>query len=150
MNVRRRNFSRSPLEQGRHFSPFVVPVSADGLRGKEAKLLLKNLSAWLAEKWEKPFSEVCGYVNARMSIAIVKAVHLCLHGSRIPTSKICSSRPPEPGRILGRFKLKTKLVQTEGKVMQITPVDRTLIDSSMAKGPSHAHTPREPWYFSGI
>jgi hypothetical protein len=27
--------------------------------GKEAKILLKKLSARLAEKWEKPYSEVC-------------------------------------------------------------------------------------------
>jgi hypothetical protein len=35
----------------------------DGLLGKEAKILLRKLSAMLAEKWEKPCSEVCGYVN---------------------------------------------------------------------------------------
>jgi hypothetical protein len=40
------------LEQRRHFSQFVV--SADGLLGEEAKILLRKLSAMLAEKWEKP------------------------------------------------------------------------------------------------
>ena len=79
------------LEQRRHFSPFVV--SADGLLGKEAKILLRKLSAMLAEKWEKPYSEVCGYVNARMSIAIVRATHLCIRGSRIPTGKMCNRLP---------------------------------------------------------
>jgi hypothetical protein len=49
------------LEQRRHFSPFLV--SADGLLSKEAKTLLKKLSALLAEKWEKPCSQVCGCVN---------------------------------------------------------------------------------------
>jgi hypothetical protein len=53
----------------------------DGLLGKEAKTLLKKLSTLLAEKWEKPCSEVCGYGNARMSIAVVRATHLCLRGS---------------------------------------------------------------------
>jgi hypothetical protein len=38
--------------------------------------LLKKLSALLAEKWEKPYSEICGYVNARMSIAMVRATGL--------------------------------------------------------------------------
>jgi hypothetical protein len=51
-----------------------------GLLGKEAKTLLKRLSALLSEKWEKPYSEVCGYVNAQISIAIVRATHLCLRG----------------------------------------------------------------------
>jgi hypothetical protein len=85
---------RACLEQRRHcFSPFVV--SADGLLGEEAKILLRKLSAVLAEKWEKPHSEVCGCVkNARMrSIAIVRATHLCIRGSRIPTGKMCNRLP---------------------------------------------------------
>jgi hypothetical protein len=68
-------------------------VSTDGLIGKEAKALLKKLSSFLAEKWEKPYSVVCGYVNAQMSIAIVRATHLCLRGSRIPTSQMSDRRP---------------------------------------------------------
>ena len=45
------------LNQRRHFTPFVV--STDGLVGKEATTLLKKLSAILAEKTGKPYSEVC-------------------------------------------------------------------------------------------
>ena len=79
------------LEQRRHFTPFVV--STDGLIGKEAKATLQRLSARLAEKWGKAYSQVCGFVNARMSIAIVRATHLCLRGSRIPTSQMSNRRP---------------------------------------------------------
>ena len=43
----------------------------DGLIGKEAKTLLKRLSALLSEKWEKPYFNVCGYVNAKISITNV-------------------------------------------------------------------------------
>jgi hypothetical protein len=75
-----------------HFTPFVV--STDGLIGKEANTLLKKVSSLLAEKWKKPYSVVCGYVNAQMSIAIVRATHLCLRGSRIPTSQM-SNRCPQ-------------------------------------------------------
>jgi hypothetical protein len=57
-----------------HVPPFVV--STDGLFGKEAKIVLTRLALMLTEKWGKPYSEVCGYVNARMSIAIVYATHL--------------------------------------------------------------------------
>jgi hypothetical protein len=39
-------------------------VSTDGLLGKEAKTLLKKMFALLAKKWEKLYSEVCGYANA--------------------------------------------------------------------------------------
>ena len=88
---KKRKYLKSCLEQRRHFTPFVV--STDGLIGKEAKTFLKKLSTLLAEKWEKPYSVVCGYVNAQMSIAIVRATHLCLRGSRIPTSKMSDRRP---------------------------------------------------------
>jgi hypothetical protein len=36
---------------------------------------------------------VCGYVDARVSIAIVRATHLCLRGSRVPTSQMSNRRP---------------------------------------------------------
>ena len=79
------------LEQQRHFSPYVV--STDGLFSKEAKMVLKRLALMLTEKWGKPYSEVCGYVNDRMSIAIVRATHLCVRGLRIPTSKMSRRLP---------------------------------------------------------
>jgi hypothetical protein len=88
-------------EQPQHFSPFVrllaLSPSMDwGLLGKEAKILLKKFSALLTAK---NCSEVCGCVNARMSIAIVRATHLCLGGSRtIPTSKM--SKRPHPSSVL--------------------------------------------------
>jgi hypothetical protein len=53
-------------------------VSTKSLPDREAKALLKKVSSVLAEKWEKLYSEVCGYVIAGMSIAIVRATHLCL------------------------------------------------------------------------
>jgi hypothetical protein len=60
---------------------------------KEANTLFKKLAALLAEKCEKPYSQVSGYVNARMSVAIVRATPLCLRGSRIPTSKTSRRLP---------------------------------------------------------
>jgi hypothetical protein len=47
----------------------------------------------ITEKWGKPYSEVCGYVNAQTSIAIVRATHLCACGLRIPTSKMSKRLP---------------------------------------------------------
>jgi hypothetical protein len=68
-------------------------VSTDGLLGKEAKCLLNKLSIILSDKWKRPYAVVSGYVNARMSIAIVRATHICLRGSRIPTSRMSNRRP---------------------------------------------------------
>jgi hypothetical protein len=48
-------------------------ASADSLLGK-ANVLLRKLSAMLPKKkWEKPDSEVCGHVNACVSVTIVRA-----------------------------------------------------------------------------
>ena len=79
------------LDRRKHFTPFVV--SADGLKGKEAHALLRRIAAMLAEKWQQPYAEVCGYVNARMSIAIIRATHLCIRGSRVPANLISNRRP---------------------------------------------------------
>jgi hypothetical protein len=53
----------------------------------------KKLSALLADKSGKSYSQVCGYVNAHMSIAIVRATHLCLRESHTPTSRMSNRRP---------------------------------------------------------
>jgi hypothetical protein len=88
---KKKKYLEACLEQRRHFSPSVA--STDGLLGMESRTLLKKLSALLAEKWEKLYPEICGYVNARISIAMVQATHLCLRGSRIPTSQMSNRRP---------------------------------------------------------
>jgi hypothetical protein len=75
------------IAQRRNFTLFVV--STDGLTGKEAKSLLEALS----KKWDKPRAVVRGHASARMSIAIVQATHICLRGSRIPTSKMSNRFP---------------------------------------------------------
>jgi hypothetical protein len=68
-----------------------------GLLGREAKIFAKQrLAAKLAKnKWVKSYSQqVCGYVTARLSIAIVRATHLCMGGSRgVPVHKISIRYP---------------------------------------------------------
>jgi len=51
--------------------------------GFEARAFLKRLAKLLAEEWEKPYSTVRGFINARMSIALVRATNRCIRGSRI-------------------------------------------------------------------
>jgi hypothetical protein len=64
------------LEQRRSFVPFVVSI--DGLIGREAKNLLKQIALRLAAKWEQPYSVVRGFVNARINLAIPRATNLCI------------------------------------------------------------------------
>jgi hypothetical protein len=51
-------------------------------------------------------SVVRGFVSARMSIAIVRATHLCLRGSRVPLSQI--GRRPQWEDIQGWFSVCSK------------------------------------------
>ena len=39
------------------------------------------------------YPAVCGYVRARISLAIARATHLCLRGSRIPAGQMSHRRP---------------------------------------------------------
>ena len=43
--------------------------------GFEARAFLKRLAKLLAEEWEKPYPVVVGFINARMSIALVRATN---------------------------------------------------------------------------
>jgi hypothetical protein len=62
--------------------------------GREATTFFKRLAAKLTTKWIWPYSALSGYVNARLSIAIVvRATHLCLWVSQIPVHKISVHRP---------------------------------------------------------
>jgi hypothetical protein len=100
--LKKKKYLEACLEQRRHFTPFVCSV--DGLLGREAKTFAKRLAAKLAKKWQRSYSQTCGYVNARLSIAIIRATHLCLRGSRIPTSKISTKFPQwEDGAGLALF-----------------------------------------------
>jgi len=56
--------------------------------GFEARTFLKRLAKLLAKEYEKPYSTVRGFINARMSIALVRATNRCIKGSRIPVSNM--------------------------------------------------------------
>jgi len=63
-------------------------VSTDGMFGFEARAFLKRLVKILAEEWEKPYSTLRGFINAQMSIALVRATNRCIRGSRVPASNM--------------------------------------------------------------
>ena len=64
-----------------NFTPFVLSV--DGLLQREASHFVKRLSASLASKWEKPFSDVLAFVRSRLLFALVHSASMCLRGSRV-------------------------------------------------------------------
>ena len=69
-------------EQRRHFAPYVADCY--GLLGKETVAINKRMASKLSAKWRTAYSVTCGFVNARISIAILRASHRCLRGSRVP------------------------------------------------------------------
>ena len=68
------------LERRRTFTPTVY--SADGIPGAEALAAQKRLAALLSYKLKREYSEMCGFVWARMSVAIVRSNSLLLRGPR--------------------------------------------------------------------
>ena len=64
----------------RDFIPFIV--STDGCLGEGAKAFLKRLGRRLAEKWQRAYSQVMGFIHARISIAILRASSQCMRGPR--------------------------------------------------------------------
>jgi len=72
--------------------------------GFEALAFLKRLAKLLAEEWEKPYSIVRGFINARMSFALVRATNRYITGSRIPASNKSNRFRWEGGAGLGLLK----------------------------------------------
>ena len=52
--------------------------SADGIPGAEALAIQKRLAALLSYKLKREYSEMCGFVRSRMSLAIVRSNFLLL------------------------------------------------------------------------
>ena len=62
------------------FTPMVY--SADGIPGSEALAAQKRLAAILSYNLKREYSEMCGFVQVGMSLAIVRSNSLLLHGPR--------------------------------------------------------------------
>ena len=54
--------------------------SADGIPRAEALATQKSISALLSYKLKREYSEICGFVGVRMSLAIVRSNSLILRG----------------------------------------------------------------------
>ena len=67
-------------ERRADFTPFIC--STDGAIHHEGQHFLRRLSARLASKWEMSYSRAMGFVNMRLSLAILRASVHCLRGAR--------------------------------------------------------------------
>ena len=57
-------------------TPLVYAV--DGMEGAEASAARKHLASKLAAVWNCQYSQMCGFVKARLAFAIVQATSRCL------------------------------------------------------------------------
>ena len=62
--------------------------SEDGIPRVEALATKKRLAALLSYKLKREYSEICGFVKARMSLAIVRSNSLLLRGHRYKEARI--------------------------------------------------------------
>ena len=74
-------YLRSCHEQRKDFTPMVYTV--DGVAGREARAAERRVALFLSEKWNRQYSEMAGYVRARMSLSVVRANSLLIRGSRV-------------------------------------------------------------------
>ena len=66
------------LECKSNFTPIVYPEYR--IPGAEALAAQKRFAALLSYKLKREYSEMCGFVNARMPLAIVRSNSLLLRG----------------------------------------------------------------------
>jgi hypothetical protein len=74
----------------RHFTPFIA--SRDAILAKEANSFTRAMAAHLAKKWNRAYSDTCGYVKGRLGLTIIRATTRCLYGSRVP-ARFVSTAP---------------------------------------------------------
>ena len=80
-HTKKHKYSQAAETINASFTPFVV--TADGALGLEAKTFIRHLAEKIAAIWHKSYSEVLGYVRARMLFAVFRATNLCIRGSRV-------------------------------------------------------------------
>ena len=74
------------LEMRRHFTPLVY--STDRMAGEEAVAAEKRMASHLAWKLKREYSEMVGYVHARMYLVVVRSNTLLLRGARARRGRI--------------------------------------------------------------
>ena len=70
-NIKKDKHGKNCNDQRKMFLPFVLSV--DGILGREALFVLSQLSRFMAEKREAPLSQVQGWVNRRITIAVTRS-----------------------------------------------------------------------------
>jgi hypothetical protein len=73
-------YSDAAHEKRATFTPILA--TCDAIFDHEATVYMKRLSSLLASKWNQHYSQVHGWLKARMQVCILRSVSLCIRGSR--------------------------------------------------------------------
>ena len=91
------------LLRRRTFTPMVYSV--DGITGAETLAAQKRLATLLSYKLKREYSEMCGFVRARMSLAIVRSNSLLLRGPQEKGARICQRPELTDGALMALLAL---------------------------------------------
>ena len=85
-NEKKRHYLQRVLDiEHGHFTPLVF--GTNGGMGKECKFFIRTLAEKIALKQNEDYSTVITWLRARLSFEILKSVHMCIRGSRVPFAK---------------------------------------------------------------
>ena len=74
------------LERRRNFTPIVYSV--DGIPGAEALAAQKRLAVLISYNMKREYYEMCGFVRARMSLAIVRSNSMLIRSPLVKGERI--------------------------------------------------------------
>ena len=79
-NLKKKKYCPSAEQVGSSFTPVVATCEA--IFDSEAEVYIKKLASLLAQKWKKSYSTIVCNIRARMQVAILRSVSLCIRGTR--------------------------------------------------------------------
>ena len=78
---KKNKYLQACFDRRRTFTPLVYSV--DGMACKEARSFEKRITSLLADKWDRSYSELVGYVRGRMAMSILRSNSVCLRGAQV-------------------------------------------------------------------
>ena len=79
--VKRLKYLQPCAERRSSFTPLIYSV--DGMTGRETQAFEKRIAHLLAEKWERHYSELRGFVRGKMALSVICSNSLLLCGSQM-------------------------------------------------------------------
>ena len=70
------------ISEDKHATFTPLCISIDGLMGTELNCFVKRMAQCLAIKWDRPLNTTLYWVRAKLSFSLIRAVNLCIRGSR--------------------------------------------------------------------